>query len=341
MDTAAFDYDLPEARIAQEPVEPRDSARLLVDVAHGTQTTGGCATSPTCSTRVTWWSSTAPGSCRPDCGCVKPTGGAVEVLLLDPARPHHLGGARASGPAGATGTRAAPPGGRRGRCRVTVGDVVGDGIRLVELTAAPRGRLSGRHRGGRGGAPAAVHPRRRSSTPSATRPCTRTDPSRSRRRRRPPGCTSATRCSTAARRGVQVVDVELIVGLGTFRPIEVDKVEDHQMHAERYGCRPTTRRLRRHPARGGTWSPSAPRRCGPSRAPPPTGELEGRTELFIHAGYDFRVVDRLMTNFHLPRSSLLVMIDAFVGPRGASCTTSRWPSDYRFLSFGDAMLLDP
>ena len=66
---------------------------------------------------------------------------------------------------------------------------------------------------------------------------------------------------------------------------------------------------------------------------------EGRTELFIHGDYDFLVVDRMMTNFHLPKSSLIVMIDAFVGPRWRDLYADALRDGYRFLSFGDAMLL--
>jgi S-adenosylmethionine:tRNA ribosyltransferase-isomerase len=69
------------------------------------------------------------------------------------------------------------------------------------------------------------------------------------------------------------------------------------------------------------------------------GELEGRTDLFITPGYEFRVVDRMLTNFHLPRSSLLVMIEAFVGPRWRDLYATALADGYRFLSFGDAMLL--
>jgi S-adenosylmethionine:tRNA ribosyltransferase-isomerase len=70
-----------------------------------------------------------------------------------------------------------------------------------------------------------------------------------------------------------------------------------------------------------------------------TGEPEGRTELFITPGFEFQVVDRMMTNFHLPRSSLLVMIEAFVGPRWRDLYAEALADGYRFLSFGDAMLL--
>jgi S-adenosylmethionine:tRNA ribosyltransferase-isomerase len=70
-----------------------------------------------------------------------------------------------------------------------------------------------------------------------------------------------------------------------------------------------------------------------------TGRREGRTDLFIHGPYDWQVVDRLLTNFHLPRSSLLVMIDAFIGSRWKDLYAAALADDYRFLSFGDAMLL--
>jgi S-adenosylmethionine:tRNA ribosyltransferase-isomerase len=69
------------------------------------------------------------------------------------------------------------------------------------------------------------------------------------------------------------------------------------------------------------------------------GELEGRTDLFIRRPYDFQVVDLLLTNFHLPRSSLLVLVDAFAGPRWRDLYAEALATGYRFLSFGDAMLL--
>jgi S-adenosylmethionine:tRNA ribosyltransferase-isomerase len=71
-----------------------------------------------------------------------------------------------------------------------------------------------------------------------------------------------------------------------------------------------------------------------------SGTLEGRTELFLHRGREFRVVDLLLTNFHLPRTTLLMMIDAFVGPRWRTLYATALAEGYRFLSFGDAMLLD-
>jgi S-adenosylmethionine:tRNA ribosyltransferase-isomerase len=70
-----------------------------------------------------------------------------------------------------------------------------------------------------------------------------------------------------------------------------------------------------------------------------TGELSGRTDLFIRRPWPWRVVDALLTNFHMPRSSLLVLIDAFVGPRWRQLYGEALAEGYRFLSFGDAMFL--
>ena len=111
------------------------------------------------------------------------------------------------------------------------------------------------------------------------------------------------------------------------------------MHAERYtvpaatlaACQaagpPAAGRGRRHHHRAGA-------RVGGRH-----GRADGRTELFIHRPWTWRVVDVLLTNFHLPRSSLLVLVDAFVGPRWRDLYDEALAEGYRFLSFGDAMLV--
>jgi S-adenosylmethionine:tRNA ribosyltransferase-isomerase len=71
-----------------------------------------------------------------------------------------------------------------------------------------------------------------------------------------------------------------------------------------------------------------------------TGDLSGRTELFIRPGFEFRAVDGLLTNFHLPRTTLLAMIEAFIGPRWRALYETALREGYRFLSFGDAMLVE-
>jgi len=140
--------------------------------------------------------------------------------------------------------------------------------------------------------------------------------------------------------GVEVAKVDLVVGLDTFRPISDDDPSRHRMHTERYSVPPDTmQRCRSTRADGGRVVAvgTTTVRALESAA---RGELAGRTDIFIHRGYEWQLVDLLMTNFHLPRTTLLVMIDAFVGERWRALYDEALRSDYRFLSFGDAMLLD-
>ena len=133
--------------------------------------------------------------------------------------------------------------------------------------------------------------------------------------------------------------LDLAVGLGTFRPIKTAQVEEHAMHSERYSHSPVRpgRRARRP---GGSW-PWGRRPLRALESAAASGILEGRTELFIRPGYHFRVVDVLLTNFHQPRSTLLVLLEAFAGPRWRELYEVALGEGYRFLSFGDAMIVGP
>jgi S-adenosylmethionine:tRNA ribosyltransferase-isomerase len=136
-------------------------------------------------------------------------------------------------------------------------------------------------------------------------------------------------------RGVEVLTVELVVGLDTFKPVTVDDPAEHVIHTEEFRVDPAV--LARCLAAErvvavGTTSV----RALESAAAGITGE---RTNLFIRRPYDWKVVDVLLTNFHLPRTTLLLMIDAFVGPRWRQLYDLALAERYRFLSFGDAMLL--
>ena len=143
-----------------------------------------------------------------------------------------------------------------------------------------------------------------------------------------------------ADRGVGRAEVELVVGLGTFRPIATDVVEDHVMHSEQYRVpAETMAACERTRAAGGRVVAVGTTAVRALESAAVRGELEGRTDLFITPGYEFRLVDRMLTNFHLPRSSLLVMIESFVGPRWRDLYATALAEQYRFLSFGDAMLL--
>ncbi|MEY2552938.1 MAG: S-adenosylmethionine:tRNA ribosyltransferase-isomerase, partial [Ilumatobacteraceae bacterium] len=137
--------------------------------------------------------------------------------------------------------------------------------------------------------------------------------------------------------GVEIARVELVVGLDTFKPVTVDDPARHVMHSERYRVTEEVMercRQARRVVAVGTTSVRALESAASS------GALEGRTRLFINRPFDWKVVDLMMTNFHLPRTTLLMMIDAFVGERWRSLYEIALAERYRFLSFGDAMLLD-
>lgn len=138
-------------------------------------------------------------------------------------------------------------------------------------------------------------------------------------------------------RGVEMATVELVVGLDTFRPIGTDDPIQHQMHTERYRVPEATMERCRAAERVVAVGTTSVRALESAAM---RNELVGRTDIFIHRPYEWQVVDVLMTNFHMPRTTLLMMIDAFVGPRWRTLYAEALREHYRFLSFGDAMLLD-
>jgi S-adenosylmethionine:tRNA ribosyltransferase-isomerase len=140
--------------------------------------------------------------------------------------------------------------------------------------------------------------------------------------------------------GASICEVELVVGLDTFKPISVDNPLDHLIHTESYrvpqstmtACYDAHSKGSRVIAIGTTAT-----RALESVAK--FGQLEGRTNLFITPGYEWKVVDMMMTNFHMPRTTLLLMIQSFVGTRWRKLYEEAIDREYRMLSFGDAMLL--
>ena len=148
-----------------------------------------------------------------------------------------------------------------------------------------------------------------------------------------------------AGRGVAVVRVVLHVGLDTFRPVRVEEVEDHQIHREYYAVSEEAAAAVNRARRGGGRVVAVGTtvvRCLESAADERgfVAAGHGDTGLFIYPGYRFRVVDALITNFHLPRSSLLMLVSAMAG-RDLVLTAYREAvaQNYRFFSFGDAMLI--
>jgi S-adenosylmethionine:tRNA ribosyltransferase-isomerase len=137
--------------------------------------------------------------------------------------------------------------------------------------------------------------------------------------------------------GAKLARVDLVVGLDTFRPVLVDDPADHVMHTERYRVPADTWDLVGQAGRVVAVGTTTVRALESVAA---RGELEGRTDLFIRHPYAFEAVDAMLTNFHLPRSTLLLMIDAFIGSRWRELYRHALLCGYRFLSFGDAMFVE-
>lgn len=144
-------------------------------------------------------------------------------------------------------------------------------------------------------------------------------------------------------RGAELARVQLEVGIGTFAPIRSASIAEHRMHAERFQIpAPAAQAIARARTRGGRVVAvgTTSVRCLESRPDGRGGVLPGagETELYLRPGSRFQVVDGLLTNFHQPRSSLLVMISAFFGTAPIrSAYAAALSRGYRFLSFGDCM----
>lgn len=332
-DTEAFDYDLPEECIGQVPAEPRDSARLLVArspaaddavdgdlIRHATVADLARELEPG-DLVVVNDTKVLPARFH----LHKSTGGAVEVLLLEPTGNHRE-------------WRALVRPGKRLRIGTVlelegdpvmeIVDQLDDGRRVVRLLADDLIERAGEV----------------PLPPYITAPLV--DPDRYQTiYANDPGSVAAPTAglhltdrvfADLAARGIEVVTVDLQVGLGTFRPISTESVLDHEMHAETYRITPEAWAKVQAANRVVAVGTTSVRTLESVAA---TGRLEGSTELFIHRGFEWQVVDVLLTNFHVPKSSLLVMVDAFVGERWRSIYEMARAEGYRFLSFGDAMLL--
>jgi S-adenosylmethionine:tRNA ribosyltransferase-isomerase len=332
-----FDYDLPPGRIAQHPIEPRDAARLLVDRGLGRPPDHHVVRDLPSLLRagdlvVVNDTKVIPARLH----MRRTTGGAVEVMLLEQV------------PGDPTTWEALVRPSRKVVDGEELESVVGDdlvvrvgpraseddGIRLVTIIAGDMETIVSH-----GEMPLPPYITERLDDPAryntiyARRPGSVAAP------------TAGLHVTPAvieelAARSIGFDTVELMVGLGTFRPITADDPADHVMHRERVQVRPEVlRRCRATRAAGGrvvAIGTTTVRALESAAA----GTADGHTELFIRSGYEWRLVDVLMTNFHLPRTSLLVMIDAFIGPRWRQLyDVALADPGYRFLSFGDAMLL--
>lgn len=335
MQISDFDYHLPDDRIAQVPIEPRDSARLLVDrgdhVDHRRVSDlpsllreGDLVVLN--ETRV------IPARLR----LQRPTGGNAEVLLLEALDEQRRRWEALVRPGG----------------KVRVGEILSQGdvevVRMGERTAAGdtfEVELVGEND------PLELLDRHGEMPLPPYIEATLDDPERYQTVfAKEPGSAAAPTAGLhltpevfagLADAGIDRATVELVVGLDTFQPISTEDPLDHPMHTERYRVPEATwQACLDARARGGRVVAVGTTAVRALESAAARGSLDGRTDIFIHEGFDWQVVDMMMTNFHLPKTTLLMMIDAFVGGRWRSLYSEALSGDYRFLSFGDAMLLE-
>ncbi len=311
MRSSELDYDLPAELVAQRPLAQRDDSRLLVyeratgDIRHGTF--GELPGEVDGFLTVVNDSRVIPARMQ----LRRASGGAVEVLLLEPRG------------AGVWEALARPS--RRLRVGERLGNLelrqeLGGGRWLVGLDGEPYGDLP---------LPPYIHERLDDPTRYQT---VYADDAGS-----AAAPTAGLHFTPELLARLDVERVTLHVGLDTFRPLTAERLSDHVLHGERYEVgRTAWERIRdadRVLAIGTTTT-----RVLETVAR--TGELGGRTDLFITPGFSFRRVEALLTNFHLPRSTLLALVMAFAGvAETRRIYETAIAERYRFYSFGDAMLI--
>ena len=340
MKTSDFYYDLPEELIAQTPAEPRDSSRLLVmdrktgELSHehfydilDHLREGDCL--------ILNDSRVLPARIF---GEKKDSGARVEFLLLK-----NLGGNRwetltKPGRKAKPGTEFVFGG---GVMTCTVADVTEDGNRIVDF-ACEGSFYAALDQLGQMPLPPYIHEKLEDQERYQT--------VYSRERGSAAAPTAGLHftkelLAKAQAKGVQIGFVTLHVGLGTFRPVKVEDVTKHKMHSEHYEMSEETARLINETKQNGgrvisvgTTScrtlETVAKKEGCIRA------SEGWTDIFIYPGFNFEVIDGLITNFHLPESTLIMLVSAFAGfdnIMNAYNTAVR--EKYRFFSFGDAMII--
>lgn len=335
MDASLFDYELPESLIAQEPIEPRDHSRLLVlhrdtgaiEHRHFYNLPEYLRAGDTLvlnDTRVSAWRLHGR----------KPTGGQVEMLLMRP-----LGDGRWQ--ALVKPSRRLPEGSRvlfEGGLEAFVETRLEDGTRIVRLVSEqPIEQILAQI--GDVPLPPYIHKKladpERYQTVIAQKPGSAAAPTAGLH-------FTPQLLDTLRSQGVQIATITLHISLDTFRPLQTEQVEEHKMHGEWYTLSPETAEIINNtPGRivaVGTTSVRTLESAaiGKRRVQPQTVQ----THLYITPGYEFQVVDALITNFHMPRTTMLVLVSAFAGrERVLNAYHEAVRLGYRFLSFGDAMLI--
>ena len=330
------EYELPQGAIGQIPAEPRDSARLL----DALDPSGGLVDRVVRDLPqivqpgdvvVVNNSRVIPARLR----LAKVTGGAAEVMLLEP---DPEGGSEAHWLALVRPGRRLPPGtelqggdGRSDVPVVRVGERLDDdGRRRIEFLDDPASVLD---RCGEMALPPYIHAALerpdRYQTVYADRAGSVAAPTAGLH-------LTPELLDEIGRRGARLHTVDLHVGLGTFRPIASEQAEDHVMHTEYYSVPRETWAACEAASRVIAIGTTTVRALESAAR---TGAMAGWSDLFIQPGFDFSVVDVLLTNFHLPRSTLLLLLEAFAGPRWREIYAAALDRGYRFLSFGDAMIV--
>ena len=339
MRVSDFDYELPEELIAQVPTPRRRDSRLLVL----DPVSGGVAhrTFPDIAGHLAPGDLVVANDTRVIRGrflATKPTGGRVEILIERILAPDRVLAWLRSSRKPRPGTFLAVDGGggfavRFRREELFELEIAGaDGVeRLIERAGA---------------VPLPPYIRRAADDADAERYQTVYA--------RRPGAVAAptaglhfdeTLLAALAERGVEIAHVTLHVGAGTFAPIRGESVQSHALHCEWVEVSGAVcEAIARARARGGrvvSVGTTTLRALESAAAGGEVRPMRGETELFIYPGYEFRCVDVLLTNFHLPRSSLLMLVCAF-GGTGAVLGAYREAvlRRYRFFSYGDAMLLE-
>ena len=143
-------------------------------------------------------------------------------------------------------------------------------------------------------------------------------------------------------RGVQRASVTLHVGAGTFQPVKTETIAEHRMHSERYAVpQATMQAIAACRQRGGRVVAVGTTTVRTLESWARSGLATGDTNIFITPGFAFQVVDRLVTNFHLPKSTLMMLVSAFAGyDQVMALYRHAIAQEYRFFSYGDAMLLE-
>ena len=342
-DVAAYEYHLPEALIAREPAPERDASRLLV-VRSASLEDHRFAELPELLRPGDVLAINETRVLRARLLGRLTSGGAVELLLLRPrARAGYDPAARDWLVLGRP-ARKLRPGTRLqvGDGGLIVVDVLPDGPRVVRFDeGVDVGALMERH----GAVPLPPYVGAGDAARDARYQTVFA---------RVPGSVAAPTASlhfTEAvfaglrARGIVVAPLVLDVGMGTFRPMQGPSIDQHVMHAERYAIPPATaaalaaaRAEGRRIVAAGTTVLRALEAAAQADGSVHPGEAE--TDLFVTPGFPFRVVDLLLTNFHLPRSTLLVLVAAFAGyPLVREAYRTAIERGYRFFSFGDAMLI--